>query len=470
MAGFGMRALITAGLVIGDCRSDRFGGLKNLLHAIPTSRIARFIFIVAAGAWYGLGGNGVAAQSLPGTPRFSILVLPFANLSGDPTQEPIADAISSKLSSALARLRGSLVIEQSTAAAYKGKPVDAKAIREELRGRYVLKGSVQTHDDDMNISAELVDAVSGARLWDDQFDTPRAGSFDMQDKIAARLTRGIYLRLPEIEIAQFERTPASIPNAEDLAIECQAGILRNAIVFSETNTACERALAADPENVLALTWSAFRLMPSLGRGHDASDNLKRVDALLSKALALDPNYAPAHLAKAFALQSQFRLDEAIREDRRAIELDPSLADAYWHMGFLLRRICKYQMSLESIDHAIWLSPHDSFRSVWYADKAGSHIALKQYEQAIESARRAIAINPNKGSQHFYLVVALALTGEESQAHEALQDYLATAGPNRTLANWRLTRARTVNEQTNPCYVEYWNALFEGLRKTGVPEE
>ncbi len=87
-----------------------------------------------------------------------------------------------------------------------------------------------------------------------------------------------------------------------------------------------------------------------------------------------------------------------------------------------------------------------------------------------SARRAIAINPNKGSQHFYLVVALALSGEEPQAHEALQAYLATAGANRTLANWRLTRARNVNEQTNPCYVEYWNALFDGLRKAGVPEE
>jgi tetratricopeptide (TPR) repeat protein len=246
--------------------------------------------------------------------------------------------------------------------------------------------------------------------------------------------------------------------------------LRNAIVFSETNTACERALAADPENVLALTWSAFRLMPSLGRGHDAADDLKAVDARLSKALALDPNYAPAHLAKAFALQSQFRLDEAISEDRRAIELDPSLADSYWHLGLLLRRICKDQMSLESIDEAIWLSPRDSFRSVWYADKAGSHIALKQYDQAIEAARRAIAINPNKGSQHFFLVVALALTGEQSQAHEALQGYLATAGANRTLANWKVTRARYVNENTNPCYVEYWNVLFEGLRKAGVPEE
>jgi tetratricopeptide (TPR) repeat protein len=117
------------------------------------------------------------------------------------------------------------------------------------------------------------------------------------------------------------------------------------------------------------------------------------------------------------------------------------------------------MSLESIDQAIWLSPRDSFRSVWYADKAGSHIALKQYDRAIESARRAIAINPNKGSQHFFLVVALALTGEQSRAHQALQAYLATAGANRTLANWRLTRARYVNEQTNPCHVEYWNALF-----------
>jgi adenylate cyclase len=292
----------------------------------------------------------------------------------------------------------------------------------------------------------------------------------MQDKIAARLTRGIYLQLPEIEIAQFERTPASSPNAEGLAIECQAGILRNHIVFSETNTACDQALAADPENVRALTWSTFRLMPSLGRGHDAADDLKAVDARLSKVLALDPNYAPAHLAKAFALQSQFRLDEAMSEDRRAIELDPSLADAYWHLGLLLRRICKDQMSLESIDEAIWLSPRDSFRSVWYTDKAASHIALKQYDQAVESARRAIAINPNKGNQRFLLAVALALTGEETQAHEALQGYLATANANRTLADWRSTRARYVNEQTSPCHVEYWNVLFEGLREAGVPEE
>jgi hypothetical protein len=97
MAGLGSSPSITTVCIVGDRQLGRFGGLKRLSRAIQTSWIAAVIFIVAAEAWYGLGGNAVAAQSLYGTPRFSIVVLPFANLSGDPTQEPIADAISSKL-------------------------------------------------------------------------------------------------------------------------------------------------------------------------------------------------------------------------------------------------------------------------------------------------------------------------------------------------------------------------------------
>ena len=167
-----------------------------------------------------------------------------------------------------------------------------------------------------------------------------------------------------------------------MALQCQAAFLnRNQVTFLQTNSPCELALAADPNNVRALTWSALQFLPSLGRGHDPRDNLNRADALVSRALAFDPNYAPAHLVKAFLLQSQFRLDEAIAEDRRAFGLDPSLVDAYWHAGFVMRRLGEFRTSLEFVDKAIRLSPRDPFRASWYADKAGTHLALKQTKRS-----------------------------------------------------------------------------------------
>jgi adenylate cyclase len=179
--------------------------------------------------------------------------------------------------------------------------------------------------------------------------------------------------------------------------------------FFRTDSPCELALAADPNNVPALTWSALQFLPSRGRGRYPGDNLNRADTLVSRALAFDANYAPAHLVKAFLLQSQFHLDEAINEARRAFGLDPSLVDAYWHLGFIMRRLGEFQTSLEYIDKAIRLSPDDPFRATWYADKAGSHLALKQYDQAIEWARRAIEITPNPESPYQYLIAAFALT-------------------------------------------------------------
>jgi adenylate cyclase len=216
--------------------------------------------------------------------------------------------------------------------------------------RYVLEGSVQPTGNQVRVNAQFIDAESGAHLWAEQFDTPRADLLQMQDDIVTRLARSMYLQLPEAEIARLKRTSAANPDAEDLALQCQAAFLKkNQVTFFQTNSFCELALAADPNNVRALTWSALQFLPSLGRGRDPGDTVNRADALLSRALAFDPNYAPAHLFKAFLLQSQFRLDEAIDEDQRAFGLDPSLVDAYWHLGFVMRRLGEFQTSLEFID-------------------------------------------------------------------------------------------------------------------------
>src|SRR5208337_3466112 len=192
--------------------------------ALFSAGIAALIIIVAAGAWYVVGANRtatVATKPPPGAARLSIVALPFANLSGDPAQDYLADALTDQLTTAIARVRDSFVIAHSTAVSYKGKPVDARAIGRELGVRYVLEGSVQPTGNQVRVNAQLIDAESGAHLWADQFDAPRADLLQTQDEIVTRLARAMYLQLPEVETARLKRTPAANPNAEDLALQCQ---------------------------------------------------------------------------------------------------------------------------------------------------------------------------------------------------------------------------------------------------------
>ena len=212
--------------------------------------------------------------------RLSIVVLPFANLSGDPAQDYLADALTDELTTALARLRDSFVIARNTAFTYKGKPVDAKAIGKDLGVRYVLEGSVQPSGNQMRVNAQLIDADSGAHLWADQFDTPRADLLQMQDEIVTHLARAMELQLPEVEAARLKRTPAANPDAEDLALQCTAAILKGGITGKEADAGfrlCEQALAVDPNNVLALSILSIKywLPVALGRSADPKADLKR---------------------------------------------------------------------------------------------------------------------------------------------------------------------------------------------------
>ena len=139
---------------------------------------------------------------------------------------------------------------------FKGKPVDAKAIGKDLGVRYVLEGSVQPSGDQMRVNAQLIDAGSGAHLWAEQFDTPRADLLQTQDAIVTHLAHAIDFQLTEAEAARLKRTPAANRDAEDLALQCDAGTWKAGWIGKEADAAyalCEQALAIDPNNVRALT-------------------------------------------------------------------------------------------------------------------------------------------------------------------------------------------------------------------------
>ena len=126
------------------------------------------------------------AQSPFSPPRLSIVVLPFANLSGDPEQDYFVDGVTESLTTDLSRISGSFVIGRHTAFTYKGKAVDLKQIGRELNVRYVLEGSVQRGGNRLRVNVQLIDAETGKHLWAERFDKPVADLFEMQDEIVSQ--------------------------------------------------------------------------------------------------------------------------------------------------------------------------------------------------------------------------------------------------------------------------------------------
>ena len=432
--------------------------------------IAALLILIAGGAWWFLGANRTAPVAANAPPplaaqRLSLVVLPFANLSSDPTQDYFANSLTDELTTALSRIRDSFVIARNTAFTYKGKPVDAKAIGKDLGVRYVLEGSVLPSANQVRINAQLIDTDSGAHLWADQFDTPRADLLQMQDEIVTRLARAMDLQLPEAEAARFKRAQAANPDAEDLALQCVAALQKAGYTGKDADAGsslCEQALAADPNNVRALTWLAIRKYYSAVHNHlgsaDLKAELKRGEELASQALALDPNYAAAHRAKGLILYGQGRLDESIAEYERALALDPAMVSANIGLGWAYLNSGQIEKGLEFLDKAIRLSPHDPTLDSCYNGKAWGYFALKQYDQTIEWARRALAISPRGNPWiHLNLIAALALAGHEAEAHDALQNYLASV-PSwpKTIAAWKVAGAP--------------DRYYDGMRKAGTPEQ
>ena len=186
--------------------------------------------------------------------RFSVVVLPFTNLSGDPNQDYLADVISDELTTGFSRFRHSFVISRSTAFTYKGKPINVRQIGKDLGVRYALEGSVQPSGDRLRVNAQLIDTESNAHLWADRFDENRSDLLQMQDAIVHRIANAIGIKLTDVK-AREAQTRAANPNAEDLAFRCSAALMRT-IWTSERDSAfrlCEQALEIDPQNVRALS-------------------------------------------------------------------------------------------------------------------------------------------------------------------------------------------------------------------------
>jgi TolB-like protein/Tfp pilus assembly protein PilF len=426
------------------------------------------VLVFAAGLW--LGVKPAKEPSLAGSaPRLSIVVLPFANLSGDPAKDYLADVITEELTTALSRIRGAFVIARSTAFTYKGKPIDVKQIGKELGVRYVLEGSAQPSDSKVRVTAQFIDAETGAHLWADQFDADRSNLLEMQDEIVVRLSRALLFQYVAVDIARVNRTRPGNLDAEDLALRCAADFIAGPAGWATAPSLCDRSLQIEPRNVLALSLSAWMIIGPviLAQSDDPDAATRRADELASRALAIDPNFDIARIAKAWVLNAQNRQEEAIVEAERSLALNPSNVEAYMAIGVANLFLGRPDRSIEAVDKAVRLSPRDPGLGAFYEVKGEAYFVMRQDANAIEWTRRSAALQSVDPYARLMLASAFALSGQQAEAGEAIKAYLADShAKSRTISQFQ---TRQLAMADNPRWLAYNERFAEGLRKAGLPE-
>jgi TolB-like protein len=417
---------------------------------------------------------GVPAQSKTATsephkpppPRLSVVVLPFANIGGDPEQEYFVDGVTESLTTDLSRIAGSFVIGRNTAFTYKGKAVDLKQIGRELGVRCVLEGSVQRGGSRMRLNVQLIDAETGNHLWAERFDKPVADLFDMQDEIVARLASQLGTQLIEAEARRAQQAP--LPDSMDLYFQGMACANKGSTPenMAQARDFYEHALALDPGNIEALVGTASVDLASVRFffTDDRAARLAAAEATLTKVLSLTSNHALAQYLLGSVHILTNRAVEGIAKCEHALALDRNLALAHSMIGLAKLFSGRAEQTESHVLEALRLSPRDTLAYTWMFSAGAAKLYLGRDEEAAVWLLRAIDANRNLPSSHFYLAAAQAHLGRMSEAQAAANAGLVL-NPTFTIR-----RFREGAFSDNPTHLAQRERIYEGMRKAGVPEE
>lgn len=323
----------------------------------------------------------------------SIAVLPFDNLSGDPGQRYFADGVAEDIITGLSRFRWLFVIARNSSFAFKGQAVDVKRVGRELGVRYVLDGSVRRASDRIRVAAQLNDATTGAQIWAERYDRVLEDIFAVQDEITDSIVAAIE---PELGHAEQRRAYQKKPEVLDAWDVYQRGAWhlykRTKENLEKAEGLFERALALDPSLTSALAGlvDAYYYEIVLGLTDRPEDRREKAIVAARQAVELDANDAAAHCAVGKARIVRREHDAAIPELELALEINPSLAWAYYGLG--AAAVFSGQSADSTIPHlqrAIRLSPRDFHMGSFMVRLADAYLAAGDYAAAVEWGRKSL---------------------------------------------------------------------------------
>jgi adenylate cyclase len=377
-----------------------------------------------------VGGTGdedapvAPAAARPQKVRASVCVLPFVNMSGEPEQEYFSDGISEDITTDLSKVSALEVVARNTAFGFKGQNPDVQEVAKQLSVSHVLEGSVRKAGSRVRINAQLIDGSTGKHLWADRFDRDLTDIFEIQDEISKAIVDALKIKLLPAERKAIEKRGTTNVDAYNLYLLARqqwvSGGQGNLRREESIVRLCQQATRLDPD--YAEAWALMALGQAELRFWHARDE----DAVpaAERAIAIDPGLAEAHCVRARYLEEEGRAEDAEKQVRTALKLDPEswevnreTARMLFRHGHVRESIPYFEKSSSLMD-TDWGSPMmlvSVYKSI--NDEPQMRRAART---AAERAERAIAQDPTNGSALAGGAAVLVLSGEVERAREWIQ--------------------------------------------------
>jgi adenylate cyclase len=396
--------------------------------------------------------------NLPKGPK--VAVLPFNNMSGDPSLEYLSDGLTENVITGISGYPKLFVIARHSSFSYKGKPVNVKQVAQELGVRYLIEGSVQKIENRLRITAQLIDAATGHHIWAERYDRDLKDLFEVQDEITMRIIKALAVELTEGD--QFRtrlNRPGNIEAFIKLLKAYESYRQHNKEANANARKLIEESIELDPKHPESYLLMALTYQEDIYFGSESPlYSFAQATKYLKKAIALDNNNSDAFIVLSLLHTMKRNHEEAIAAAKQAIKLHPSAADAYFGLGSAFYWSNKPTEAIDYLKKAIRLNPMPP--SYYFLILGHCYRALERFEEALEFYKKTVEVAPNSVFAHLGFAVTYIYMDREQEARASALKVLSIDPDFSVNA---VVKASTHKNR------EGIKSFYEAARKAGLPE-
>ncbi|MFK7858197.1 MAG: adenylate/guanylate cyclase domain-containing protein [Granulosicoccus sp.] len=446
-------------------KAQRLSIRRNLTPAVVVAALAVFIAggVLSINLWDRFFARDTAKAIEISRP--SIAVLPFDNLGDDKEQDQFSDGLTNDVITDLSKFSGLFVIAANSTFHYKNKPTKIQVVAKELNVRYVLEGSVQRIDDNLRINAQLIEAENGHHIWAEKYDRKTDDFFIIQNDIAEKIVAaigpisGAQGTLRKSELTRMQQIPTVNLSAYEHYLK---GIVHYEKFNSGDNLIAReqfsKAIELDPGYSQALARMAWTYIQESWSGwsEDSETSINQAKILALRAIDADAHEAEAYKSYGSVLLFSRQHEGAVRNLRKALELNPNNADNIMYLGWVMTYSGQPEEGLAMMSEALLRNP---FYPGWYYwDLAWGSFVLRDYEDAIRTLEKR---EPKSNFTHLLLAVNYQKVGRENEAINSMKIFRELE-PRYSVAS--------AAKQEPFKYKEDLTHYLDALRRVGLPEQ